>query len=140
MRGLKDYDSLDSIGERGVFHGKLLQLFSAHMTFAEMAEQGLVGSEKADAIAGEMAQILNSPGAATWWTMVGPLYKTTYELIEALANCLDQPPYSMRTKFRCFLAPTGESYFPKPSLYDHRKTVRSWHRDLATTSRRSREW
>ena len=47
MRGLKDYEALDTTGERGVFHGKLLQLFNAHMAFAEMAEQGLVADDKA---------------------------------------------------------------------------------------------
>ena len=82
MRGLKDFDSLDSAGERGVFHANMLALFNAHLTFSEMATQGLVPKEQEDAIADQMAQILNSPGASAWWAEIGPMW-ITYDSIEA---------------------------------------------------------
>ena len=82
MRGLEDFDSLNTVGERGVFHANMLALFNAHLTFSEMAVQGLVPKVQEEAIADQMAQILNSPGASNWWSQIGPMW-ITYDSIEA---------------------------------------------------------
>lgn len=73
-------------GERGTFHGLLTQVLTHHGSALRMHQKGLIDVQTMKVFQSSVVNLLQSPGAADWWSSIGKAYFDNEYIDAMLAN------------------------------------------------------